>query len=326
MKTRIILISVLLAMASFTAYSAVSAFLSPNLALEKEEGLSERSIIAVKAEAEGNVFHLGDAFSYYVKVRYNPDKIEEIDKKSLDNTVILDPFKVRDVKEKDVRINSNTRLYTREYTIQLIDGPTNRRYPFPSIIVRYKEKHFSWSEKVVIPQPVFIGAGVPAKVFGPELRLKPLKEKVINVDYERIPWLLWGLAGLCLSGALLVVVKKFRKQRGEKKDYQRRREGLADLFEAYEDLSQKVSRDEDPKILLHRAHQVLRTLLVRRENIDWLDPQLDSISDEKSKQVSELLKRCQQAYGLKSVEKKDAEIALELLKEIIDFYFAKGEV
>lgn len=320
MRTRILLALMILTALSFLGYSAVSSFLSPHLVLEKKRGLGERETIAVETGPAGDVFHLGDAISYFVKIEYRLDGVEEIDKTSLDRNIILDPFEIKDLKEKDSRVNSDTRMHLREYEVQLLDGQTNYLYTFPTIILRYKLKNSGWFEKKIVPQPIFIGARLPADVT--DLELKPLKGEVINMDRERIPWILWSLGFLGLVLGMTEVLRILRRRGKEGRDYQRRIAGLEDLLTSFQELSSLTSAEK----ALHGAHQILRALLARREGTDWLNPELDKIPPEIKSLVSDLLEKCQKAYQREAPKQEERQEALEDLGKILNFYTGKGEV
>lgn len=327
MKAKIISDTLLLAAVFFVAYSVVFTFLSPELILKREEGLGEQGLISVETGARGDAFHLGDTISYFVKVKYNPGKIEAIDKSSINKSVILEPFEIRDQNEKELKIDSNTKIYLRKYEIQLINGATNQLYSFPTVTVRYKTRDSGWSDKRIVPEPIFIGARIPIDVTG--LELKSQEGRVINMSRQRLPWMFWGLGFFCGALGITKILRTIRRQKREKEGERKRIEGLEDIFEAHQKICQEILVEEGEqklKAFLHQANQILRTLLTRKEGIGWLEPELFRISLEIRQRVLDLLTKLQRAYSQESLGQKYASEALKELGGIFNFYIKKGEV
>lgn len=312
-----------LAAMGFLAYSVAHSLLSPNLILEEEQLARDWLPVAVRTKVDGFGVHLGDIVVYRVRVFYQPDKAE-IDKKSLAESVIFEPFEIRGVKEKEFNLSpdGSKRVYEREYEIQLIDGKTNFLYSFPLIEVIFKENNSggSFKEKVT-PESIFVVPRVPSGASNLELR--PLKGTVKNIDYQRIPWILWGLGGLFLLSAFAEIIRRARETKETRKASKKRMEGLGDILDLYRTLEVQL-QTKDPRVFFHRIYQILRMVLDKQEGINLSDkPELTKIPEEKRKLITELLKRCQAAYGPDLVLQEDAQKAMDELKKILSLYLSR---
>lgn len=329
MKTRIVLIVTALATlaAVASAFFLLSPSLSPHdLVLEKEEGLPEGEAILVKTKVERFGVHKGDAFPYFVEVWYNPDQVSEIDRTSLDKGVNLEPFEVRDTREREFNLDSRTRVYRREYEIQLIDGEVDVLYEFPTIVVRYRPKDSEGLfEKTVVPESIFVASRLPPDVGGLELR--PLKGKIEDVSQKRLPWILWILGGFLAALGVADLAWRAIPQWKEMAKQRRKVEGGDVLSEAYRSLHENLAMGVEPKPLFHQMDHILRIVLARKEKTDWLEePNLDIVSPGIRPSVISLFEKCQKAYRPEVVEQKYIEETLRQLEEILSFYFGEGEV
>ncbi len=332
MKTRVVLIlAVLAALAAVaSAFFLLSpAFLSSHELALRERGLREDEAILVKTRVERFGVQKGDAFPYVVEVWYNPHQVAEIDRPSLDKSVELKPFEVRDTKEREFDLDSRTRVYRREYEIQLIDGEVDHLYEIPTIVVRYKLKSSEGLlEKTVAPEPIFVASRLPPDVTSLELGygpLRPIKGKVEDVSQKRLPWILWALGGLlaALGGADLA----WRAIPQWKETAKRRKAEVDVLSEAYRALYKNVALAAEPQHLLHQIDHILRMVLARKEKLDWLgDSDLDVVASEIRPSVLSLFEECQKAYRPDTAEQKDVEQALGQFEEILSFYFGEEEV
>ncbi|GEM_PF-3203891 len=320
-----------LAAVASAAFLLSPSFLSPHDLALKEEGLREGEAILVKTRVEGFGVHKGDAFPYLVDVWYNPDQVSEIDRTSLDKSVYLEPFEIRDTKEREFNLDSRTRVYRREYEIQLISGKVDYLYNFPAIVVRYRLKNTGvFSETTVVPEPIFVSSRLPPDVTDLELGygpLRPIKGEIEDVSQKRLPWILWTLGGFlaALGVADLAWRRAIPQWKGRAK--QRRKVEGDVLSEAYRSLYESVATAVEPKPLFHQMDHMLRIVLARKEKTDWLEePNFDKVSPGISVPVVSLFEKCQKAYGPEVVEQKEVEEALRQLEEILGFYFGEGEM
>jgi hypothetical protein len=337
MKARIVWILAALA----TLAAVVSAFLllshsflgSQDLAVKPfEKGLREGEAILVKTRAERFGVQKGDAFPYLVEVWYNPDQVSEIDRTSLDKNVNLEPFEIRDIKEKAFTLDSGTRVYQREYEIQLIDGEVEHLYEFPTIVVRYSLKGSEGLlDKTVVPEPIYVAPRLPPDVtnldlgsgpgYGP---LRPVKGEIEDVGQNRLPWILWTLGGFL---AALAVADLGLRVIPQWKEMAKQRRKTDVLSEAYHSLVENVAMAVEPKRLLHQTDHILRLVLARKEKSDWLEePNLDLVSSGIKEPVISLFEKCQKAYEPEVIEQEEMEEALRQLEEILRFYFGEGEM
>lgn len=309
---RITLVALLLTTIFFTAYLGSSAFSFPNLILDKQWGLSERDYIKATSWPEGDAFHLGDSISYFIEIKYNPQTVKEFDKNDLDK-INLKPFKIREQKEKEFKIDSNTIIFLKEYKIQLLDGARNTPYRFPAVTVRYKPKDADWLNYQIILQPIFIGSRITSDTAG--LKLRPIEGKVVNLSRQNIPWLLTGVGIFCMIWGALEIFLKIRKRQKTNKDRKVELREINDIFEAYRSLALK--KNIQPKIILHQAHQILLWLLDKRKESDHSPIQLE---------INDLLLLCQKAYNQEVVGLDEVSEALKELEKIFDFFIKRGEV
>ena len=331
MKARIVWI--LTALAALAAVASAAFLLSPSflsphdLTLEKERGLPEGEAILVTTKVERFGVQKGDAFPYLVEVWYNPDQVSEIDRTSLDKGVNLEPFEIRDTKETEFDLDSKTRVYRREYEIQLIDGEVDHLYEFPTIVVRYRLKDSEGlSNKTVAPEPIFVAPRLPADVS--HLELRPVKKgEIEDVSQKRLPWILWTLGGFLAALGVADLAWRAIPQWKEMAKERRRAEGVDVLSEAYRSLYENVAMAVEPKRLFHQMDHILRIVLARKEKTDWLgEPNLELVPPGIRQPVVSLFEKCQKAYRPEVVEQRDVEEALGQLEEILSFYFGEGEV
>ena len=337
MKARIVWILAALAMvgASFSAYLLSShRFLgSDDLAVKPfDKGLANGEAIVVKTRAGRFGVQKGDAFPYIVEVWYDPDQVSEIDRTSLDNNVNLEPFETRGIEEEVFTLDSGTRVVQREYELQLLDGQVEHLYEFPTLVVRYSlEGSEGLLNVLTAPEPVYVAPRLPADIttldlgsgpgYGP---LRPVRGDIEEVGKKRLPWILWTLGGLLATLAVadlgLRVLPSWKETEGhgEKADV---------LTEAYCSLLRNFKAAAEPKLLFYQMERILRMVLARKENIDWLEPDLDAVSSAIRPSVMSLFEACQEAYRRpETARQDDVAHALGQLEEILRFYFGEGEI
>ena len=297
----------------------------------KMEELPKGQAILVATRSERFGVQKGDAFLYLVEVLYDPDQVSEIDRASLDRNVNLEPFEIRDIKETGFDLDSRTRVYQREYEIQLISGEVEHLYEFPTIVVRYSLKDpQGFAEKAVVPEPIYVVPRLPADISDLELGygpLRPLKGKIEDVSQNRLPWLLWALGGCVAALAVADLTLRVIPQRKGMLKQTRKVESGDVLYQAYRSLHGNVAMAVEPKRLLHQMDCILRLILARKEKSDWLEePNLDLLSSGIREPVISLFEKCQKSHGPEIIEQKEVEEALKQLEEILSFYFGEGEM
>ena len=326
-KTKLPLILVSLAAIVAAGIWTVPSFLSlRQVTFENDRGIAEGKAVAVKTRVNGFGVHKGDAIPYSVEVQYNLDLVSALDKTSLDKSVNFKPFEVRKVADREVEVPPRTRVYVREYQIQLIDGKVNNLYKFPSILVRYKSKESgAFEEKAVTPDPVFVASRLPADATG--LDLKPIQGSVEDPNLSHLHRILIALGGLLAILALIDLAWKAIPQWKEGARQRRRADGTDVLSEAYRSLNDTITRGAEPKSLFHRMGHILRIVLARKETVEWLEePVLDRVTPGIKTEVASLLSRCQGVDGNQPCEQKDVQEALGQLDKILKFYWGEREV
>jgi hypothetical protein len=333
-KTR--LLWILTGLAALVAVALILFLPNPHdLSVEKAkvEQLPEGQAVLVNTRAERFGVQKGDAFLYLVEVLYNPGQVFEIDRASLDKNVNLEPFEIRDIKEIEFDLDLRTRVYQRQYEIQLISGEVEHLYEFPTIVVRYKLKDAEgFADIAVVPEPIYVVPRLPADVsnlvsnlelgYGP---LRPLKGEIEDVSQNRLPWILWVLGGFLAALTVADLTLRVIPQWKEKAKQTRKIEMDDILYQAYRSLHGNVAMGAKPKSLLHQMDHILRIVLAQKEKVGWLEePNLDLVSSGIKPSVISLFEKCQKAYGgIEDIEQKEVEEALGYLEKILRFYFAE---
>jgi hypothetical protein len=298
----------------------------------KVEQLPEGHAILGNAWPELQSVQKGDAFLYIIEVLYNPDQISEIDRDSLDDNVNLRPFEIRETKETEFNLDSGTRVYQRQYEIQLISGETEYLYEFPTIVVRYKLKGTDgFADASVVPEPIYVASRLPADVSNlvSDLELgydplRPLEGEVEDAGLNRLPWIFWSLGGLLAVLAVADLTWRVIPQWKEKGKQARKTKMSDILYQAYRSLSENVEMGAKPKSSLHQMDHILRVVLAQKEKVGWLEePNLDLVASGIKPSVISLFEKCQKAHGTEDIEQNEVEEALRQLGEILEFYFAE---
>jgi hypothetical protein len=310
---------------ALTAFLLNPSFLPSDDLVLKEEGLLEGEAILVRTGVEGFGVQKGDAFLYSVEVWYNPDLVSGIDRASVDKGLNLQPFEIREITESESDLDSRTRVYRREYEVQLIHGDVDALYEFPSLVVRYTpEDSEGLFEKTVVPEAIFVAPRLPPDVAGLELR--PLKGEVEDVSRKRPPWILWTLGGFLMALGAVDLAWRTIPQRRELTKQRRKVEGGEVLVQAYRSLCGNVAIGSDRNRLLHQMDHILRLVLARKEKVDWLEePDLDSVAPDIRPAVTSLFEQLGKTHAM-VVEHGDTEESLRLLEGILHFYFGEVEV
>jgi hypothetical protein len=303
-----------------------------SLGKTKIEKLPEGQVIMGNAWPELPSVQKGDVLLYIVEVLYDTSKISEIDRTSLDNNVNLVPFEIRDIKETEFNLDSETRVYQRFYEIQLITGDVERLYDFPTIVVRYKlENVDGFADTSVVPEPIYIAPRLPTDIsdiisdiklgYDP---LRPLNGEIKDKGQNRLPWIFWSLGGILAVLAVVDLSLRVIPQ-WKQKEMQERNKMMDDILcQAYRSINENVATGAKPGILFHQMDHILRVILSTKDKAYWLEePNLDSVSSGIKQAVVSLFDKCQRAYGTEDIGHEEVEEALKQLDEILEFYYAE---
>lgn len=333
MKTR--LVWILAGLATLVAVALILFLPNPHdlaVGKVKYETLPKGQAILVKTRAERFGVQKGDVFLYLVEVLYDPGQVSHIDRASLDRNMNLDPFEIRSIEETESDLDPTTRLYQRQYEVQLINGDVAHLYEFPTLVVRYSLKDVQGlADEAVVPEPIYVASRLPANVsnlvdnlelgYGP---LRPLRGEIEDVSHNRLPWILWVLGGCLAAVTLADLSLRVIPQRKEKVKPTIKIDKGDVLYQAYRSLHGNVAAGAEPKALLHQMDHILRILLARKEKADWLEElNFDEVSPGVGAPVLSLFEKCQKAYGAEDIEQKEVEEALTQLQEVLEFYLAE---
>lgn len=331
-KNLIILISVsfFLLIATIYLYITLSHNRYGNLNFENELSLPDGKILQARTQAINLGIQKGDLFSYVLEVWYDKEKVSEIDKVNLDLSVNLNPFEIRDIKEQELLLNDDIKLFRREYTLQLITGKTGQIYEFPEITIRYKPKSADGLLTTTFsPESVFISSRLTTEVrelefgYGP---LRPIAPEIIEIN-RSLPWVFFSIGGLLAVVAVFELTQQATPRSNNTNKVRRSplHEGV--VFESYQALIENKAIPVEPRNLLHQMNKILRVVLAQKEKVDWLSElDYEKIPSEIRATSILLLKNCQKAIHSKEGEPLDVEDCLRLLDEVLEFYFGQEEL
>jgi len=324
-KVRLVLIIFLLSIFLLVGLIFKFIFFWPsNLTSGYIKGLPKDKAIEIRTMADDFGMQRGDTFSYFIEVLYNSDLVEDIDKESLNRLINLEPFEIRDMREREFYLETNNRVYQREYQLQLINGQVDHFYELPTIIVRYRNKGSAdFAEESLKPYPIFIASRLPSDLSN--LSVRPIKGKLAgNNNHLRISWIFLCLGGILLLAGLAKYSERMA-QWAEEDNRERETEGYNLFLEAYRSLKNNIKRDVEPQYMFHQIDHILRALLARKEKIGWLeDPNLQALPSEIKERVISLLEICNKAYHRAStIEQKEVDEARRQLEVILDFYYKR---
>lgn len=318
-------LAILLALAAGVLWLTGSPVWPHPLSLAPAQGLPKDAVIEVQARPERPQVHQGDVFSYVVEVWYNPARVAEIDLPSLDRGLDLKPFEIRGTGERQFGLNAGTRVLRREYRLQLVDGKVNALLEFPALAVRYRlQNSEGLSERVVVPEPIFVAPRLPAD--SSKIELRPPTGRLEDPSRRYLPWLLGALAivvgGMGAADLAWRAIPQWRaaRQRGH-------RLGDADvLVQAYRSLCTAVAAGAEPGRLLYQIEQILRLVLAREQPGVWLaDLDPAQAKPEARAAVAALLITLQTRRSADGAERL-AEVALTQLDEVLSICFGEEEV
>lgn len=318
----IIVLAVLFASGSFNR--------SEDYSLLNDLVLSKDKAIQARARLDNPVVHKGDLFSYIFEVWYDPRKVAEIDQSNLEKSINLSPFEIKQVKEQDVRLNSSTRVYRKEYTLQLVTGKAGQLYDFPEMLVRYQAQ----GVEGVLSVPISTESVFVAPRLGPDVRdlvfgygpLRPIMPK-IDTTSGPLPWVFWALGIVLAASGVFVSTRQSARNLSEVKTGRKKQAEGDVVFQSYRSLIENHAMATDPRSLLHQMDHVLRILLVQREKVDLLAGlDQEKLPSAVREQVSRLLAICNRAYNSRMVEAKDVEEGLLELHQVLEYYYGRKEV
>jgi hypothetical protein len=319
-------LAVVLALATAVLWLTGSPLWPYRLVAKPAQALADDSVIEVEARAATPQVHQGDLFTYVVEVHYNPTRVAEIDRSSIDRGLSLKPFEIRGIQDSQLNLSGGTRVLRREYQLQLVNGTVDVLYEFLGFPLRYKLRNSEgFSEKNAVPEPVYVAPRLPADASSVELR--PPTGHVVDPSRRYLPWLLSAL-GLALAGAGAADLAWRTLPQWRATAQPKRKLGDDDtLVVAYRSLQRGPLEDGEPRQLLYRMEHTLRLALARRGKLGWLD-ELDAeqAPPEMRPALAAFLQRVQGRRGANGVSRQDAEQALGELEAILICCFGTEEV
>lgn len=322
-RTRFLLLLVFVpaAVALFFAAAYFFGFGEGKVAPELHRRLPSVQGLIVETETDGAGKHLGDKITYRLKVSYNPNELQ-LDRAALQSAVVFGPFRVLNFRATEEKIDSRTTLYLQEYTLQLLSGEVNKLYRFPELTVYYTiESTGQQATLKTEPAPIFIAARFPPDAT--DFPLKPLKGNLQRREGVTILAISLIVAGALPMGAAFVLL---RRRYRVKKQAQVLPANVADLYELA-DYLEKTVITANPQLAVRMLYQAVRTLLERKEQIDWLSPDFRKMPSDRRERMLAYLHVCGVAYQPEEVARERAKELLREFKELLGFYrwYAEGE-
>jgi hypothetical protein len=308
----------------------------------KIEKLPQGQVIMVDSRAERFGVQLGDTVLYFVDVLYDPEMVSEIDKSSMDESVKLEPFEIRDMQETDFKLDDSTRIYRRQYEIQLINGDVDYLYEFPSIVVSYKPADSGgYMEVPGTAEPVYVASRLPddiedigdirgsyqlGDIIGDVINsnidlgyymLRPLNGEILSIEQNPLPWILIAVGGLLVIGMLADSTLRVIPQRKEEKE-KAKTEKNKPISQAYNSLYENRERGVSTENILYQIDHIVRIVLVQNEDMDWLEEMnTDLLPPEIRETVISLFEKTQKTVK-EGLEQQNVEESLESLDKILD--------
>lgn len=299
------------------------------------EQLPSEVFILVNAQPEHNSVQLGDAFKYILEVLYDSEEVIEIDSNNLNKNVNFEPFEIAFTNDNDFELNSNIRVYQKQYTLQLIDGETEYLYEFPTIVVRYQLKGLAgYTETSVIPNPVYVSARLSGDrdaiinnlKLGNELYM-PLEDKIEDTSHN-LPKLICFITGgfllvLVITDFIVRIIPILR----EKEQQEKKLDKDSFIYQAYHSLDTNINTGADYHKILHQMDMLLRSVLSDNENLDWLEePNFELVPNVIRPSVIAIFNKSQEvyeAYNVNISSKNNLEEDWNKFKYIFNYYYSK---
>jgi hypothetical protein len=290
----------------------------------KPRGLGQDQIISAQAYAGAFGIHKGDAFPFLLQVLYDSTLITGIDRASLDQAADLKPFEVRSFRDVEYDLDGRTRVFERQYELQLIDGEAGRIYSLPTIVVRYRLGVANGlAEKAVVPDPISVAKILPDNIN--PLELRPISDMVADPSRERFTWVLVAFGVLVMVTGIADLtwqaVRPFRDRTPASP-----RENSAGVAQAYRSLQRGLT-NLAPRALHHQIYHILWLVLNRKEGAGWLqEPHLDRVTPEIRPVVVALYARCERAYSSNEIGAGEIALTVDQLNQVLRFYYGASEI
>jgi flagellar basal body-associated protein FliL len=331
-KIAIILLAVcaVVAIAAGVYFVAFSPDRRGGVVFENDLKLPEGKFIDARGRAGDLGIQKGDVFPYFLEVWYDPGQVAEIDKANLDKAVNLTPFEIRSVTEREVNLDSNMRLYQREYSLQLVSGKGGQIYELPEIAIRYKMKDSDGLLTTsLVPEPVFVASRLTGEVrdlafgYGP---LRPIATKVQAMD-PSLPWIFWGLGSLIAVLGVVSMTRFENRHRTEAKKTKRQPVQDGVVYQAYRSLLDNLASGAEAKDLLYQMENIARVTLAEKEKADWLSAlDGDKLPSEITAATTTLLEIRRQAFATPNGKSANVDHGLRQLDTILGFYYGQEEL
>lgn len=294
--------------------------------------LSAEISIMVNAQPEYSSVQLGDTFNYIIEVLYDSDEVLKIDSVNLDKNVNFEPFEITTASDSDFKVNSEFRIYQKQYTLQLIDGETGFLYEFPTIVVRYQLKGLDgYTETSVVPEPVYVAARlsnhrdaiIDSFKSGDEIYM-PLKGEIEDTGYNLPELICLVTGGFLLILVITDFIVRILPMIKEKERKQRELDQNSFINQAYHSINNNIESGADHIKIFHQMDLTLRAILYDKENFDWLEePDFSVIPDVIRPSVIYVFNKSQEAYNLNASIPNNIEEAWEKFSCIFDYYYSK---
>jgi hypothetical protein len=287
-------------------------------------GLAPDQIIAAQAQAGTFSVRKGDVFPFVLQVLYDSTQIGGIDRTNLDQALNLKPFEVRAFRDAEYDLDDRTRVFQRQFDLQLIDGKVGQSYQLATIVVRYQMRQAnSFGEKAVVPDPILVAARLPDKI--DNLELRPISDMVEDASRDRVAGILLALGGVMVAGGIVHLAWRAARPFRTGKAPAPAGDGHV-VAQAYRALHQH-STGESPALVLHQAYHILWLTLNQKAGAGWLqEPSLDRLPAPITPTVTAVLATCEQAYSEDEIGSEQVEETIRKLTQILQFYFGAGEV
>jgi hypothetical protein len=298
----------------------------------KASELPEGQAILCNAYPELKSVQKGDAFLYVLEVLYDTNQISGIDSVTLDSNVNLSPFEIRETTDVEFSLDSDTRVFQRQYEIQLINGDVDELYTFPTIVVRYKlQTADGYAETSVLPESVYVSPRLPDNVMvvssDTQLNYESLRSvegEIESSGQSSLSWILWITGALLAMVALTDLTLRY-VYKGNDKTVKTSEDDLSELIgQSYCSLRENIQAGAKPSVIFHRIDHILRLVMIQKENNSWLsDADFDRVSFEIKPVLLSLFEKCQMDYEEAKAGSENIEEALKQLEEILEFYFGE---
>jgi hypothetical protein len=296
----------------------------------RAQALPEGQAILCNAYPEVKSVQKGDAFLFILEVLYDTNQVSEVDSVTLDDNVNLSPFEIRNTTDVVFNLDSDTRVFQRQFEIQLINGDVDELYSFSTIVVRYKlQGADGYAETSVIPETIYVSARLPDNVMVAATTqlnyesLRSLEGEIESSGTSSLTWILWVFGGLLAVITLTDLTLRY-VYKGKEKPVKSGEIDMSDVLnQAYRSLHENVRMGARTGSIFHQIDHILRLVMIQKENNSWLEePDIEKVSFEIKPAVISLFEKCRKVNG-QEASKEEIEEALKQLEEILEFYFGE---